>query len=96
MNYNIINGKVTNNNGDNLKVTVNDSVRIVCNNGLISIKQKIKAKKVRKGVTAFVHPRTGAIEIEGVAYYCHSMTSAIQTYRRNNPLRKRKTNNNGI
>ena len=45
MNYNIINGKVTNNNGDNLKVTVNDSVRIVCNNGLISIKQKIKAKR---------------------------------------------------
>jgi hypothetical protein len=45
MNYNIINGEITNNNGDNLKITVNDSVRIICTNGLISIKQKIKTKR---------------------------------------------------
>ena len=43
----------------------------------------IKEKHVRIGVTAYQY-RNGTININGQKYVCHSMTSAIKHYRKNN------------
>ena len=48
----------------------------------------IKTKEVRKGCTAYQY-RNGVINIDGNRYQCHSLTSAIKTYRQNFPKRKK-------
>ena len=45
----------------------------------------IKQKKVRNGITAYQY-KNGMILIDGTKYFMHSMTSAIKTYRNNNPI----------
>lgn len=47
----------------------------------------IKAKKVREGVTAYQY-RNGIVNIEGQKYAMHSMTSAINKFRKDFPVRR--------
>ena len=49
----------------------------------------IESKKVRKGVTAYKY-KNGVINIEGIKYFFHSMTSAIQQYKIDHPINKKK------
>lgn len=45
----------------------------------------VRSKRVRKGVFAHQY-RNGTINIEGTKFVMHSMTSAIQAWRKKNPV----------
>ena len=46
----------------------------------------IKSKQVRKGVMAYQY-RNGIVNIDGIKYVMHSMTSAINAHRKLFPAR---------
>jgi hypothetical protein len=48
--------------------------------------EPIRVKKVKNNVYAYQY-RNGVVNIEGVKYVMHSMTSAINTYRKTNKIK---------